>query len=124
MTAAALKADDQPFVALGLDQDVFAVPAEAVLEILDMRPMTRIPEAPPHLSALEPPPRIGLRWPAHYVRCIGKRGADMIVVLEIERVFPTIETIEAGGPASPARDAVRPLPGHVLPRVESYSGAR
>jgi purine-binding chemotaxis protein CheW len=43
---------DAQFVTLGIDREVFAVPVDAVLEILDMRPMFRIPEAPSYLAGL------------------------------------------------------------------------
>jgi purine-binding chemotaxis protein CheW len=45
-------ADDAQFVTLGIDREVFAVPVETVLEILAMRPMFRLPEAPPYLAGL------------------------------------------------------------------------
>jgi purine-binding chemotaxis protein CheW len=51
MTGAAQNNDAQ-FVTLGIDREVFAVPVDAVLEILDMRPMFRIPEAPSYLAGL------------------------------------------------------------------------
>lgn len=51
MTDAAQSHDAQ-FVTLGIDREVFAVPVDAVLEILDMRPMFRIPEAPGYLAGL------------------------------------------------------------------------
>ena len=37
---------DAQFVTLGIDQEVFAVPVETVVEILDMRTMFRVPDAP------------------------------------------------------------------------------
>jgi purine-binding chemotaxis protein CheW len=40
------------FVALGIEYEVFAVPVEAVLEILDMRQVFRIPEAPNYMLGL------------------------------------------------------------------------
>lgn len=40
------------FVTLGIDQEVFAVPVDKVVEILDMRPMFRLPDAPPYLAGL------------------------------------------------------------------------
>jgi purine-binding chemotaxis protein CheW len=40
------------FVTLGIDQEVFAVPVDTVVEILDMRPMFRLPEAPAYLAGL------------------------------------------------------------------------
>lgn len=51
MTASAV-ADEASFVTLGIDREVFAVPVETVIEILDMRPVFRIPEAPAHLKGL------------------------------------------------------------------------
>jgi len=43
---------DAQFVTLGIDREVFAVPVDAVLEILEIRPMFRIPEAPGYLAGL------------------------------------------------------------------------
>ncbi len=40
------------FVTLGIDQEIFAVPVDAVVEILDMRPTFRLPEAPAYLAGL------------------------------------------------------------------------
>ncbi|HVZ50702.1 MAG TPA: chemotaxis protein CheW [Pseudolabrys sp.] len=50
--AAAAIADEASFVTIGIDREVFAVPVETVIEILDMRPVFRIPEAPAHLKGL------------------------------------------------------------------------
>jgi len=52
MTEPAHTIQDGQFVTLGIDQELFAVPVETVLEILDMRPVFRIPEAPPYLAGL------------------------------------------------------------------------
>lgn len=49
---AVTQSHDAQFVTLGIDREVFAVPVDAVLEILDMRPMFRIPEAPNYLAGL------------------------------------------------------------------------
>jgi purine-binding chemotaxis protein CheW len=38
-------------------------------------------------SALQDTPRVGLRWRPEFIRCIGKRGGDFVVVLDICRVF-------------------------------------
>jgi purine-binding chemotaxis protein CheW len=38
-------------------------------------------------AALEETPRIGMRWRPEFIRCIGKRGSDFIVVLDIGRIF-------------------------------------
>jgi purine-binding chemotaxis protein CheW len=47
----ATKTDTQ-FVTLGIDREIFAVPVEMVLEILDMREVFRVPDAPAHLAGL------------------------------------------------------------------------
>jgi purine-binding chemotaxis protein CheW len=57
MNAVAAKAAVKPagegqFVTLGIDREVFAVPVETVLEILDMRQASRVPEAPPYMLGL------------------------------------------------------------------------
>src|SRR5690242_7532407 len=52
MAHATAAVDDGQFVTLGIDREIFAVPVETVLEILDMRPTFRIPEAPSHLLGL------------------------------------------------------------------------
>lgn len=45
-------AGEAQFVTLGIEREVFAVPVEAVLEILDMRPVFHIPEAPSYMLGL------------------------------------------------------------------------
>jgi purine-binding chemotaxis protein CheW len=44
--------NDAQFVTLGIGDEVFAVPVETVVEILDMRQVFRIPEAPACLAGL------------------------------------------------------------------------
>src|SRR5450631_1132870 len=43
---------DTQFVTLRVDREVFAVPVDTVLEILDMRELFRVPDAPAHLAGL------------------------------------------------------------------------
>jgi purine-binding chemotaxis protein CheW len=38
-------------------------------------------------AALEEAPRIGLKWPHEFIRCIGKRSDDFIIVLDIDGIF-------------------------------------
>jgi purine-binding chemotaxis protein CheW len=38
-------------------------------------------------ASLEETPRIGMRWRSEFIRCIGKRGSEFIVVLDIGRIF-------------------------------------
>jgi purine-binding chemotaxis protein CheW len=44
--------EEKQYVTFGIDKEVFAIPVEAVLEILDIRPVSRIPEAPPYMLGL------------------------------------------------------------------------
>jgi len=38
-------------------------------------------------EVLEDTPRIGMRWRPEYIRCIGKRGADFIIVADLAQIF-------------------------------------
>jgi purine-binding chemotaxis protein CheW len=38
-------------------------------------------------SSLQETPKVGMRWRPEFIRCIGKRGDDFMVVLDIARVF-------------------------------------
>ncbi|TBW37611.1 chemotaxis protein CheW [Siculibacillus lacustris] len=43
---------ESQFVSLGIGAEVFAVPVDTVLEILDMQPVFRVPETPTHVLGL------------------------------------------------------------------------
>jgi purine-binding chemotaxis protein CheW len=67
------------FVTLGIDREVFAVPVDAVLEILDIRPLFRIPEAPAYLAGL-----------------IDVRGRGVPVIdLRLKLGLPAVPTMES-----------------------------
>jgi purine-binding chemotaxis protein CheW len=145
LPAAGTPPDDVQYVTLGIDREVFAVPVALVREILDPRPLCRMPEAPPHLAGLidvrgrgvpvidlrvklgrpalartdatrilvldvalsgrrlelaliadrvfevtaldrhsvTPPPDIGTDWRCDYVRGIGRRGEDFVIILDL-----------------------------------------
>ncbi len=82
------------FVSLGIGQEVFAVPVETVLEIVDNRPTFRVPEMPAHVLGL-----------------IDLRGRS-VPVLDLR--------LKLGLPAIPATETTRilvlevPLPGRHL----------
>lgn len=83
------KADAQ-FVTLGIDREVFAVPVETVLEILDMRPMFRVPDAPAYLAGLidvrgRSVPVIDLRV---------KLGLPAVAVTDFTRIMVLDVTVE------------------------------
>jgi purine-binding chemotaxis protein CheW len=79
MNAAASSTHDVQFVTLGIDREVFAVPVDAVLEILDIRPLFRIPEAPAYLAGL-----------------IDVRGRGVPVIdLRLKLGLPAVPTMES-----------------------------
>jgi purine-binding chemotaxis protein CheW len=43
-------------------------------------------------AALESAPSLGMRWRAEFIRSIGKRGDDFIIVLDMDRVFAPEES--------------------------------
>lgn len=53
-------------------------------------------------ASLEETPKIGMKWRPEFVRCIGKRGADFIAVLDIARIFSSEATValSLSGPAA------------------------
>jgi purine-binding chemotaxis protein CheW len=138
---------------VGLQGEVFALPAETVSEILDMVPVTVVPNArafvggvinvrgkvvpladlrvmfgmaqtPPTAdtrivvteidldgeptlvgiiadkvhdvteiadASVEGAPKVGMRWPAEFVRGIGKTGNDFIIIPNMEQIFGSKE---------------------------------
>jgi len=38
-------------------------------------------------SLIEPPPKIGARWRTEFIKGIGKRNNELIIILDIDRVF-------------------------------------
>ena len=134
---------------LGLGGEIFAIETERVREVLDLMPITRIPNSRPFIKGLinvrgkvitvtdlrikfgmppAPPstdtrivvtevqvageptlvgaladrvfeatelpaasmedvPRLGMRWRTEFIRAIGKRGDDFIIIADIDQVF-------------------------------------
>ncbi len=54
MSAVAARAvvEDRQYVTLGIDREVFAIDVRMVNEILDMRPIAHVPNAPPYLVGM------------------------------------------------------------------------
>jgi purine-binding chemotaxis protein CheW len=42
-------------------------------------------------SHIEPPPRMGTRWRTEFIKGIGKRNDELIIILDIDRVFSSSE---------------------------------
>ncbi len=150
-------AQGMEILTLGLHGETFAVPAGIVREILDLVPVTEVPNAPlfaaglinvrgrvvpladlrvplameqtpatidsrivvvevdlagePTIvgiladkvhevteiaeTAMEQTPRIGMRWRPEFIKGIGKRGDDFIIILDIDRVFAAADEAAA-----------------------------
>jgi purine-binding chemotaxis protein CheW len=58
-------------------------------------------------ASLEETPKIGIKWRPEFIRCIGKRGADFIAVLDIGRIF---SNATGDGSAAAAQPALQPAP--------------
>jgi purine-binding chemotaxis protein CheW len=41
------------------------------------------------LADTEAAPRVGLRWRADFIKCLGRRDGDLIVVPDLEQIFAT-----------------------------------
>lgn len=76
--------------------------ADSVHEVVEMEP-----------GQIEAPPKIGMRWKTEFIRGIGKRNDDFVIILDIDRVFSvdelalvdaSAETAPEDVPASDAED--------------------
>jgi purine-binding chemotaxis protein CheW len=75
----------------GEDVTVLGALVDSVQEVFEMEP-----------SQIEPPPRIGTRWRTEFIKGIGKRNNELIIILNIDMVFSSDEVAifqEAGGSA-------------------------
>lgn len=58
-------------------------------------------------ASLEEAPRVGMTWRSEFVRAIGKRGDEFIIIIDIDRVFASEETAYVG-PSSDSPESPRP----------------
>lgn len=67
---------------LSLDGEttVLGALADSVHEVMELEP-----------DQIEEPPRIGSRWRTDFIKGIGKRDEEFIIILDIDRVFSTDE---------------------------------
>lgn len=141
--------DSMKALTFGLQGEIFAIDAEGVREILDLVPITEVPNAPSfasglinvrgrvvpladlrvtfgmersepdsdtrvvvieielgeetaiigiladkvhdvadiEMAAIEEAPKVGMRWRPEYVRGIGKRNGDFIIIPDMVRIF-------------------------------------
>jgi purine-binding chemotaxis protein CheW len=159
--------DKAQYVTLGVSDELFAAAVERVREILDMRPVARLPQAPRHLlgiidvrgqaipvldlrltlgmaptddtmntrivvlsvmlegearllglrtdrvfevtvldsDELDPPPTIGGRWAGHCIAGIGRRKGRFVTVLDLDRLFGSVELADIPAPSAQLVDA-------------------
>ena len=51
-------------------------------------------------SAINPPPRIAMRWRTEFIQGMGRRGDDFIIILDVNAVFSSEELAVAADTAS------------------------
>lgn len=73
-------ADSEQYVTLGLDREIFAIPVAKVREILEVRPISRLPHAPDYLLGIID------------VRGCGVPVIDLRIKLGLEPVETTVAT--------------------------------
>lgn len=75
---------------ISMDEEVTTLGAiaDSVHEVMELDP-----------NQVELPPRIGTRWRTEFIRGIGKKDGQFIIILDIEQVFSTNELalVEAAG---------------------------
>lgn len=62
--------------------------ADSVHEVMELEP-----------GQIEPPPKIGSRWRTEFIKGIGKRDEQFIIILDIDRIFSSDELalVESAG---------------------------
>lgn len=71
---------DSRFVVIEVEID--GDPTTIALRADKVHEVTELP-----VDTLETTPAIGMRWRPEYIRCVGKRGDDFVIVLDIQRVL-------------------------------------
>lgn len=67
-------------VAVENDATVLGALVDSVQEVFELEP-----------AQIEPPPRIGTRWKTEFIKGIGKRNDELIIILDIDKVFSSGE---------------------------------
>lgn len=56
-------------------------------------------------AALQETPKVGMRWRPEFIQCIGKRGENFMVVLDIQRVFLATAPVDTDTAAATDQEA-------------------
>ena len=83
-----------------IEVDIDGVATTVGIRADKVHEVTELPAA-----ALAETPRIGMRWRPDFIRCIGKRGADFVVVLDLAAIFATGQPQPSGDQSTPNRAA-------------------
>jgi purine-binding chemotaxis protein CheW len=62
------------------DQTVLGAMADSVHEVLELEP-----------GQIQDPPKLGTRWRSEFIRGIGKRNDEFVIIMDIDRIFSTDE---------------------------------
>ncbi len=76
-------------IAVDDDTAVLGALVDSVQEVFELEP-----------SQIEPPPRIGTRWRTEFIKGIGKRNSELMIILDIDRVFSSQEVARFQDPGS------------------------
>jgi purine-binding chemotaxis protein CheW len=88
-------------VALEGERLMLGALADSVQEVMDLEE-----------AQIEPPPRIGTSVRTDFIRGIGKRGEDFVMILDIDRVFSAEDLPDyAAGTQSQSEETTSSLPG-------------
>jgi purine-binding chemotaxis protein CheW len=60
------------------EKTIIGALADSVQEVIDMAP-----------SSIEPPPKIGMKLTTEFIRGMGKRDEQFVIILDIDKVFST-----------------------------------
>ena len=64
------------------DKTVLGALVDSVQEVFELEP-----------HQIEPPPRLGTRWRTEFIKGIGKRNTELIIILDIDRVFSSFDMV-------------------------------
>jgi len=78
------------------EKTILGAMADSVHEVLEIEP-----------GQIEDPPKIGARWRTEFIRGIGKRNDEFIIILDVARVFSSDElaVVQETGNASSIPEA-------------------
>jgi purine-binding chemotaxis protein CheW len=68
------------------EKTVVGVMADSVQEVMDLEN-----------NLIEPPPKIGTRLKTEFIKGMGKRGEDFVILLDLDKVFTSDELAEIQG---------------------------